>query len=387
MLSNLTGLRLCLVACLFCLSTLAIAQQKTVSGRVTDANNQPVVGASVQIIGSNTGTVTDEQGRYTISVPNDQSRLSVSYVGLDTREIAVGSQSSVDVALTTTGSTLNEVVVTGYSSQRKKDITGSVAVVNVKDLKAVPAGSPVQMLQGRASGLNVITSGSPGARSNIRIRGITSFGNVDPLVIIDGVQGSLNNIDANDIESLQVLKDAGSASIYGVRGANGVIVVTTKKGRAGKVAITYDSYYGVQLPVKNKFNLLNPQEMADLTWIAYKNSKTDLDPLTGNPIHPQYGRGVRPVLPDYILPGGAMEGDPAVNPSLYNIDFTKPAYQIVRANKQGTDWFSEIFKPAPIQSHTLSASGGSDKSSYLFSLGYFNQQGTLIETYLKRYSV
>jgi hypothetical protein len=127
--------------------------------------------------------------------------------------------------------------------------------------------------------------------------------------------------------------------------------------------------------------------MADLTWIAYKNSKTDIDPVTGNPIHPQYGRGVKPVLPDYILPGGAMEGDPAVNPSLYNIDFSKPAYQIVRANKQGTDWFGEIFKPAPIQSHTVSASGGSDKSSYLFSLGYFNQQGTLIETYLKRYSV
>jgi TonB-linked SusC/RagA family outer membrane protein len=242
------------------------------------------------------------------------------------------------------------------------------------------------MLQGRASGLNVITSGQPGSGSNIRIRGITSFGNTDPLVVIDGVQGSLFNINANDIESIQVLKDAGAASIYGVRGANGVIVVTTKRGKAGKVTITYDAYYGIQMPVKNKFNLLNPQEMADLTWMAYRNSG-QLDTATGQPSHPQYGGGANPVLPDYILPSGAMEGDSAVNPDLYNIDFSKPRYQIVRANKQGTDWFKEIFKPAPIQSHTLSASGGSDKSTYLFSLGYFNQQGTLLETYLKRYSV
>jgi hypothetical protein len=184
-------MRLWLITCFFLISSIVLAQQKTVTGKVTDNNNQPVVGASVQVIGTNTGVVTDEQGRFSIVVPNNQSRLSVSYVGLDTKEITVGAQGTVDFALTTTGSTLNEVVVTGYSAQRKKDITGSVAVVNVKDLKAVPAGSPVQMLQGRASGLTVITSGQPGSGSNIRIRGITSFGDSGPLVIIDGVQGSL----------------------------------------------------------------------------------------------------------------------------------------------------------------------------------------------------
>jgi TonB-dependent starch-binding outer membrane protein SusC len=384
MYQKLTSLRLGLTACFFLFSSVLLAQ-RTISGKVMDLSNQPVTGVSVIVKGTTIGTNTDAQGNFTITVPNANSRLVFSSVGYELQDISTAGKSDLSVLLKTTLSSLIEVVVTGYTSQRKKDITGSVAVVNVKDLKAVPAGSPEQMLQGRASGLNIITSGQPGSGSNIRIRGITSFGNTDPLVIVDGVQAGLTNINANDIESIQVLKDAGAASIYGVRGANGVIIVTTKKGRAGRAIVTYDAYYGTQRPLKNGFNLLNPQEMADLTWLAYRNSG-QLDTITLQPTHPQYGGGANPVLPDYILPSGAFEGDSAVNPDLYNIDFSRPAYQIVRANKQGTDWFHEIFKPAPIQSHTITASGGSDKSTYLFSLGYFNQQGTLIETYLKRYS-
>lgn len=383
---KLTLIRLCVIASMLLVCNVIFAQ-KTVTGKITDSNNQPVAGATIGIRGSNIATQTDASGNFSISVPGGRNTLMISSIGFTPQEVNVANQNTVSLSLQTATSSLNEVVVTGYTSQRKKDITGSVAVVNVKDLKAVPAGSPEQMLQGRASGLNIITSGQPGSGSNIRIRGITSFGNTDPLVIVDGVQASLTNINANDIESIQVLKDAGAAAIYGVRGSNGVIIVTTKKGRAGKATVTYDAYYGTQRPLKRDFNLLNPQEMADLTWLAYRNSGTDIDTLTGNPVHPQYGRGANPVLPDYILPSGAFEGDSATNPDLYNIDFSRPANQIVRANKQGTDWFHEIFKPAPIQSHTVTASGGSDKSTYLFSLGYFNQQGTLIETYLKRYSV
>jgi len=361
-----------------------VSAQRNVTGKILDNNNQPVIGATVSVRGTNTGTQTDPEGNFSITIPKGKNTLNVTSIGFATQEIVVSNLNSLSITLTPSSSTLDEVLVTGYSTQRKKEITGAVSVVNVTDLKAVPAGSPEQMLQGRASGLNVITSGQPGSGSNIRIRGITSFGNADPLVILDGVQASLSNINANDIESLQILKDA-SAAIYGVRGANGVIVVTTKKGRSGRAVINYDAYYGTQRPLKNGFNLLNPQEMADVTWAAYRNSNTDI--VNGNPNHPQYGNGPKPVLPDYILPSGAFEGDPAVNPALYNIDFTRPAYQIVRANKAGTDWFQEIFKPAPIQSHTLTASGGSDKSTYLFSLGYFDQQGTLQNTYLKRYSV
>ncbi|HLZ86054.1 MAG TPA: SusC/RagA family TonB-linked outer membrane protein, partial [Puia sp.] len=221
---------------------------------------------------------------------------------------------------------------------------------------------------------------------NIFVRGVTSFGNTDPLYIIDGVPGGLHDLNANDIESLQVLKDAGAASIYGVRGSNGVIIITTKRGKSGRSTISYDGYYGTQQPLPgNPFHLLNSQELANALWKAEIQSGQVA--ANGFPTSQQYGNGATPVLPDYITPGGAHEGDASVNPALYNVDYSKGnIYQITRANKQGTNWFAQLFKSAPIQSHTLSMSGGAEKSTYYFSLGYFNQQGTLLETYLKRYS-
>lgn len=358
--------------------------QKAVSGRVTNkSNGQAIVGATVQVKGTTTVSLTNNEGMFTINT-GAKSVLVVSVVGFETVEQAVAGKSDFSFALTETTSQLNEILVTGYSAQRKKDITGSVSVVNVKDLKAVPAGSPEQMLQGRASGLNVVTSGQPGSGSNIRIRGITSFGNVDPLVIVDGVQGSLTNLNVSEIESIQVLKDAGAASIYGVRGSNGVIVVTTKKGKSGRASVTYDAYIGTQRPAGgNPFNLLNTQGMADLTWLALKNSGQ-------TQTHPQYGSSASPVIPDYILNGsnaGISGTISAADLAKYNVaDFSKGIYQIVAANKAGTDWFHQIFQPAAIQSHTVTASGGNDKNTYLFSLNYYNQQGTLMGTYLKRYS-
>lgn len=358
--------------------------QNVITGKVTNkANGQPIVGATIQVKGTTTVSLTNNEGIFSVNA-GPKAVLTVSVVGFESVEQAVAGKSEFIFALTETTSQLNEILVTGYSSQRKKDITGSVSVVNVKDLKAVPAGSPAQMLQGRASGLNVITSGQPGSGSNIRIRGITSFGNVDPLVIVDGVQGSLTNLNVSDIESIQVLKDAGAASIYGVRGSNGVIVVTTKKGKSGRASVTYDAYIGTQRPVSgNPFNLLNTQGMADLTWLAFKNSG---QPTT----HAQYGSGASPVIPDYIINGpnsGVSGAISAADLAKYNItDFSKGIYQITAANKTGTDWFHEIFRPAAIQSHTITASGGNDKNTYLFSMNYFNQQGTLMGTYLKRYS-
>lgn len=363
--------------------SFSVFAQKALTGKVTNkASGQPIIGATVQVKGTTTVSLTNNDGIFTINA-GPKAVLVVSVVGFETVEQAVAGKSEFSFALTETTSQLNEILVTGYSAQRKKDITGSVSVVNVKDLKAVPAGSPEQMLQGRASGLNVITSGQPGSGSNIRIRGITSFGNVDPLVIVDGVQGSLTNLNVSEIESIQVLKDAGAASIYGVRGSNGVIVVTTKKGRSGRASVTYDAYIGTQRPAGgNPFNLLGTQGMADLTWLALKNSGQTLS-------HPQYGSGATPIIPDYILAGsnaGIVGSNASTDPNLYSLDFNKGIYQIVKANKTGTDWFHEIFQPAAIQSHTVTASGGNDKNTYLFSMNYFNQQGTLMGTYLKRYS-
>ncbi|HEU4634082.1 MAG TPA: carboxypeptidase-like regulatory domain-containing protein, partial [Flavisolibacter sp.] len=372
-------MRLWLAACIFFLSLVATAQQKTVSGRVTDANNQPVPNASVVVKGTTTGTTTDDQGKFTIVVPNDQSILTISSVGLDTKEIPIKGITNVDVTLASNLSTLNEVVVTGYSSQRRKDITGSVSVVDVASMKQIPTGNPAQALQGQASGVTILSSGQPGGAVNVMVRGITSIGNSSPLVIIDGTPGSLNNLNVNDIESIQVLKDAGAASIYGVRGSNGVVVVTTKKGRSGKVRVNYDGYYGTQIPIKNgknPFNIANTTETANAVFQTYYNSGLAFD-------HKQYGNSQSgPKIPDYLIPSGVMQGAPNTDPSTYKLYDN----QITLANKVGTDWFDEIYDAAPIQSHNISVGSGSDKSNFFLSLNYFNQQGTLLNTYLKRYS-
>jgi TonB-linked SusC/RagA family outer membrane protein len=374
----------------FCIAQ-SIAQQRTITGTVISKDGSPLSNASVVILGQRIGETTGIDGKFSIKVPANAKELSISYVGFDPQTVSISGRNTISITLQPSTTNLNEVVVTGYTSQKKKDITGSVAVVNVNDLKSVPAGSPEQMLQGRASGVNITTTGQPGSESNIRIRGITSFGDVSPLVIIDGIQGSLRDINANDIESFQVLKDAGAASIYGVRGSNGVIIVTTKRGKSGKPTITYDGYYGTQQPLKgNVFNLLNTPEMAKVTWLALRNSG-QVDATTGNPTSTQYGSGVNPVIPDYILIGNlnGVVGQPTADQlAKYNIDYSKgDIYQITAANKTGTDWYHELFKSAPIQSHTISASGGGDKSTYYFSAGYYDQKGTFLNTYLKRYSV
>ncbi len=372
--SKLT-VRLWLAILLLLPATTILAQQKTISGKVTDSNNQPITGATVSVKGSTVATQTNAEGSFSIIVPGSSAVLLFSSIGFEPRELPVGNNLTLTVALKTTTSNLNEVVITGYTAQRKKDITGSVAVVEVDNMRQIPTGTPEKALQGQAAGVTIVTSGMPGSNSNIRVRGITSVGATDPLVIIDGTQGNMHDLNVNDIESIQVLKDAGAAAIYGVRGSNGVIVVTTRRGRTGKVRINYDAYVGTQRPLKNGFNIANTQETANAIQQGYINSG-----LT--PGHKQLGTGQTPVIPDYIRPTAAMEGDPNTDPSTYKLYDN----QITKTNKQGTDWFHEIFKPAPITSHNLAVSSGSDRSTFFLSLNYFNQQGTLIETYLKRYS-
>lgn len=366
---------------LFMLITAAavvFGQDKTVSGNVTDsATGQPIAGASVRVVGSNNGVSTNNKGAFSLTV-GENATIEISNVGYGAVSVAPGFSGPMQIQLASTNTQLSDVVVIAYGTQRKKDITGSVAVVDMKAMNSIPTGSAAQALQGQAAGVNIISSGVPGGRNDIFVRGVTSFGNTQPLVIVDGVQSDLNNLNMNDIESMQVLKDAGAASIYGVRGSNGVILITTKKGKMGAPQVSYNGYYGIQNPLPgNVWNLLTPQENA-----AYV--------MELNPTSALYQNGI----PDYTykgpLGGGvAMAGDPAVDPSKYVFDAANPAnnYQIQKMNKSGTDFFHAIFKTAPMQSHNITASGATDKSSYLFSLGYLNQQGTLIETYLKRYSV
>jgi len=361
------------------LCTVAFAQ-RTVSGKVVGADNLPIAGATVAVKGSNLATSTAADGTYSLTVPADRNTLVVSYVGYDVQEISV-SGGNFNVNLKERTSSLNEVVVTGYTSQAKKDITGSVAVVNTNDLKSIPAANAESQLQGRASGVTVTTDNRPGAGAAVRIRGFASFGDNAPLYIIDGVPaGGLGGLNPNDIESMQVLKDAASASIYGARASNGVIVVTTRRGRQGSAKVSYNMYYGTQNPAKG-WDLLNPQEFADLTWLSYKNDGT-------TPPSAQYGNGATPVLPDYILPAGKFEGDPAVDPARYNLnlDDVNGSYLIHRANKSGTDWYDEITRNAPIMNHNIAVSGGADRSRYMMSLDYFDQDAIIIESFYKRYT-
>lgn len=372
--SKLT-VRLWLALIMLLPATTMLAQQKVITGKVTDQNNQAVAGATITVKGTTLATQTNAMGTFSINVPGANTVLVFSSVGYEPKEFTVGSNTTVNVSLKTTTSNLNEVVITGYTAQRKKDITGSVAVVAVDNMRQIPTGTPEKALQGQAAGVTVVTSGAPGSNSNIRVRGITSVGSTDPLVLIDGTPGSMHDLNVNDIESIQVLKDAGSAAIYGVRGSNGVVVITTKRGRSGKVRVSYDSYVGTQRPLKDGFKMGNTQENANAIQQSFINSG-----LT--PGNKQLGTGNTPVIPDYITPTAAKAGDPNTDPATYAL-YTN---QITKTNKAGTDWFHEIFKPAPMTSHNLSVASGSDRSTFYLSLGYFNQQGTLIETYLKRYS-
>ena len=360
-----------LVASLMLLFTNVLSAQKTVTGKISDPNNQPVAGATVTVTGTSIATQTDVSGNFSIGVPQGRNSLTVSYVGYDNQTVII-SGSSVSIALKTAISSLSEVVVTGYGTQRKKDITGSVAVVDVAALRQQPVGTGAEALQGQASGVTIITSGQPGAASDIRIRGITAFGNNSPLIIVDGVRGDLQNININDVESMQVLKDA-SAAIYGIAGSNGVIIITTKRGRSGKARLSYDNYYGVTTRGKG-YDMASTQEEANAIWLQQKNSGIAI------PSHKQFGTGPNPVIPDYITPFGVTG---TVDETKYDIN----SNQITRANKVGTNWYREITRNAPKQNHNISVSAGSDKNSYFFSMGFLDNQGIAQFQYQKRYSL
>ncbi len=359
--------------------TAVFAQNNTVTGKVLGSDNQPVAGASVTISGTTQGTVTDANGNFSISAPANASLL-IQSIGFADQVVKINGKSVVNLTLTTGESAgLDEVVVTGYTAQRKKDIVGSVSVVDVKALKAVPSNSALQALQGQAAGVDIINTGSPGASSNIFIRGITGF-NTAPLVLIDGIQGNINDVPANDVESIQVLKDAGAASIYGTRGSNGVVIITTKKGRPGQNIVSYDSYYNLQIPrSEDKLDLISTEDYARI-WASISPSTTM---FPGGQI-PDFtyrwsgGRGI------------GNEGDAVVDPSKYKFDPNdyRNNYIIQPVVKNGrTKMYDAIFDPALMMNHTVTATGGSDRANYMLSFGYLDHQGTMVNTFNKRYNM
>ncbi|MBL0741139.1 SusC/RagA family TonB-linked outer membrane protein [Chryseolinea lacunae] len=375
----------------------SVAPEITIKGKVTEETGNPLPGVNVLVKGTTFGTTTDSDGNFTLSVPDNSTTLIFSFIGYVTQEVSIDNRTSINVSLAVDIVSLSEVVVTGYGSQSKRDITGAVATIESEQLLSTPSTNLGQAMQGKVAGVTVGNENSPGGGVMVRIRGFGTVNDNSPLYVIDGVptKGNLNTINQNDIESIQILKDASSASIYGSRAGNGVVIITTKKGKAGKPVFTYDMYYGTQQPGK-LLNMLNTDEYAQLTWESRINAGAV--GTNGNPTHAQFGNGATPTIPDYIFPAGAKEGDPRVaqnangeyvnySNNIDGADFNKTKWLITKANKTGTKWLDEIFDPAPIQNHQIGVSGGNESGRYAMSLNYFDQKGIMLYTNFKRYSI
>lgn len=365
---NLWRARQLLVSCcLFCALPF-MAQTKNVSGVVlSQTDSEPIIGANIVVQGAGTGTVSDLDGSFSIAV-EPGAVLEVSYIGFITQEVLVGKRSDIKVFLAEDTQMLDQVVVTGYTTQRKADLTGAVAVVDMDEIRNVPENNPIKALQGRVPGMQITADGSPSGAATIRIRGIGTLNNNDPLFVIDGVptRGGMHELNPNDIENIQVLKDASAASIYGSRAANGVIIITTKKGEKGNLRLNFDTYV-TQSFYTNRLDVMNAQEYGQTLWLATVNSSED--PNLNN-IGYQYDWG-------YDVNG---------RPQLYNMWLP----QYLDADKtmltSDTDWFDAVSRNGLQQSYNLSLSNGTERDDYFFSLGYLGNEGILQYTSFERFS-
>ncbi len=389
-----------LLVLLAMLISVGVMAQREITGTILDdSTEETLIGASVLIKGTDTGTTTDVDGRFTITA-NTGDILLISYTGFESQEVPVGVSNVLEIRMSE-GLTLEQVVVTGYSIDTRRSTPGSVSTIKAADLQVTPSGNVEQQLQGRVAGVTVITNGQPGTTSQIRVRGYGALGGNEPLYVVDGVPTSSTDfLSPGDIETTTVLKDATAASIYGARAAGGVIVYTTKKGtKKGKrpLTVTYNGTVGVTTPGTGA-GVLNPQEQADWTREAIRNAGIqngeDLSAIEYN--HDQYGSGIgesyTPTLPEYLLVGGANGVTGGVNlaseEANYNVD---PAlggiYQVVKANLDGTDWYDAITRNAALHRHNLGFSGGGEGNRYYVGLGMQEQDGILLHQKFSRYNM
>lgn len=348
-------------------------QDRMITGIVTDNFGEPIIGANIAVKGSTTGTVTDIDGNFSLEVPASAT-ITISYIGYLTKEVPVGDNSRVTVKLVEDTQNLDEVVVVGYGVQKKSDLTGSVANIKSERLMERPATTVEQALAGRVAGVNVSTnSGRPGGRTSIQIRGYSSINaSSTPLYVVDGVVwegGGLDAINPNDIQSIDILKDASSTAIYGTRGSNGVIIITTKKGKLGqKASISYDTNVSFS-KLARKIDVLNSEEFMQVWDTGWKNAEK-FDP-----------EGWKSGKYDSFSPSYVREhykvGNTYGNRELFDVN-GKPLYD--------TDWQDEATRLAVSQNHNLSVTGGSERTSYGAFLNYTDDEGILKSTYKKRFS-
>ena len=361
--NNLSRLLMSSTLCAVC--TMANAQQVNVSGVIKDATGETVIGASVMVKGTKTGTVTDFDGRFHVEC-TPGATLVISYIGYQTQEVKAAD--GMNVVLQEAANDLNEVVVTGYTTQRKADLTGAISVVSVDDIAKQNENNPIKALQGRVPGMNISADGSPSGTATVRIRGIGTLNNNDPLYIVDGIptKAGMHELNGNDIESIQVLKDAASASIYGSRAANGVIIITTKKGKEGKIKVDFDGSIAVST-YAHKMKVLNAKEYGQVMWQAYVND--GMDPNT-NGLGYRYDWGYN------------AQGTPVLN----GVSMKKYLDDAGTTPAADTDWFDETTRTGVIQQYNVSVSNGSDKGSSFFSLGYYKNLGIIKTSDFNRFS-
>lgn len=310
-------------------NALTFAQQTTVKGTVTADDGSALPGATVVVKGTSAGTVTDMDGNYTINTESTDAVLVFSFIGYNTEEVTVNGQATINISLLPDISDLDEVVVVGYGVQKKSLVTGAISQVKSEDIEKSTVTRIEQAIQGKAPGVYVAqNSGEPGGGMSIKIRGTSSDGNNEPIYIVDGIRtGGLEYVNPSDIESMEILKDAASCAIYGAEGGNGVVLITTKKGKKGEGRVDYKYSYGLQ-SIVNSPNVMDAQQYKDYFMEAtrYENNK-----------------------------------DSALFMDL--------------STDNGTNWLDEVFQVAPMHDHQLSFSGGSEKTTYYFSTGFLDQDG------------
>jgi TonB-linked SusC/RagA family outer membrane protein len=360
--------KLVVIFCLF-FSITTWSQQAKVNGTIISQEDQmPLPGVTVMVQGTQKGTITDFDGNFSLENVASDAVLIISYVGFSTVEIPVNGSNSINVALKIDAQQLDEVVLTGYTTQKKADITGAVSVVDIDEMNKQPQANPMQALQGRVAGVKITSDGSPsGGNTRVLIRGVGTLNNTDPLYIIDGVptKSGMHELNPNDIESIQVLKDAASASIYGSRASNGVIVITTKSGKNGKMRVNFKNYTSIS-QYSNRQDVLNAQEYGQVLWQAMIND--GLDPNSNNL--------------SYQFQWSENQGAPRLNQVL--IPEYLDSEKTLRSSD--TDWYDELSRIGIAQSYNLSVSNGTDKGNYLFSLGYYDNQGIIKQTSFNRIS-
>lgn len=343
------GRLLLLTLCSLFTLVLPAQERKTITGTITDTSGETIIGASVFVKGTTLGTVSDIDGHFMLEVADD-AVLTISYIGYLTQEISLEGRSTLQIVLQEDTQLLDEVVVVGYGVMRKMDLTGAVASVSGETLRDKPLASVGEALQGRAAGVQVISSGKPGDNVSFRIRGISTINNSEPLLVIDGVPTDLgiNALNMEDVESVDVLKDASATAIYGSRGANGVILITTRKGKSGDGTIAFSANWGVQ-SAANMPQMLNASQFASLHNEQIANYNHSVSPSSQLAQRPDFA-----------------------DPTLWS---------------SSTDWLDQLFQDAWMKNYTLSYSGGSDKGSYYVSGGMLDQEGIVLNTSYRRYTV